>query len=181
VLTLCDEARERTGGWFDASRLPDPLGGAPRHDPSGLVKGWAVQRAARHLAGLAGYAWCLNAGGDVTVASAPGESPWRVGVEDPADPGRILQVVPVATGAVATSGSAHRGAHIIDPYTAAPAVSVRSVTVVGPDLMWADVYATAIAARGRYGLAWLDGVADYEAMLVDADGAMHACTGWTAP
>jgi thiamine biosynthesis lipoprotein len=180
VLTLCAAAHERTDGWFDASRLPDPLGDGTRYDPSGLVKGWAVQRAARHLGGLEGHGWCLNAGGDVTVVSPAGHPAWRVGLEDPADPARVLQVVTLAAGAVATSGVTHRGAHIIDPYTGRPATSVRAVTVVGPDLMWADVYATAAAARGRSALDWLDGVAGYEALLVDAHGTVHTTERWTA-
>ncbi|GAA3455146.1 FAD:protein FMN transferase [Dactylosporangium matsuzakiense] len=49
VLALCDEARARTEGWFDPRELPDPRTGAPRFDPSGLVKGWAVQEASQHL------------------------------------------------------------------------------------------------------------------------------------
>jgi thiamine biosynthesis lipoprotein len=177
VLTLCDEARERTDGWFDATRLPDPRGAGLRFDPSGLVKGWAVQRAARHLTALDGYGWCVNAGGDVTVASPPGQPPWRIGIEDPADPARLLRVVTVASGAVATSGTAHRGAHIMDPHTRTPATSVRAVTVIGPDLMWADVYATAAVARGPAAVDWLAGIDGYEAMVVDAHGAIHTSAG----
>ncbi len=174
VLRLCDEARRRTGGWFDARRLPDPRTGAPRLDPSGLVKGWAAERAARHLAGLDGHGWCLNAGGDVLVASPAGHPAWRVGIEDPADPGRILRVVGVRGGAVATSGDAHRGAHIVDPHTGRPATGVRSVTVTGPSLQWADVHATAAAARGR-----LDGLPDgYAGLLVARDGTISATPGW---
>src|SRR6185437_17006711 len=106
VVELCDEARERTGGWFDARRLPDPRTGAPRYDPSGLVKGWAVQRAAERLRDVAGRGWCVNAGGDVVLHAPDGQPAWRVGIEDPADPRRILRVVERRTGGVATSGSA---------------------------------------------------------------------------
>ncbi|WP_146167889.1 FAD:protein FMN transferase, partial [Micromonospora sp. MH33] len=44
VVERCEAARVRTGGWFDARRLPLP-GGGTGFDPSGLVKGWAVERA----------------------------------------------------------------------------------------------------------------------------------------
>jgi thiamine biosynthesis lipoprotein len=178
VLALCEEARERTDGWFDIRDLPDPHTGAPRVDPSGLVKGWAVQRAAKHLAGLSGHGWCINAGGDVTVASPAGHPPWRIGVEDPNDPGRMLQVLSVAGGAVATSGTAHRGAHIVDPHTGRPATAVRSATVVGRSLMWADVYATAAVARGPAALRWLGDLDGYEAMLVDRLGTVTTTQGW---
>lgn len=178
VLTLCDEARERTGGWFDPRGLPDPRTGAPRYDPCGLVKGWAVERAARHLADLDGYGWCVNAGGDI-VLYAPADQPsWRVGIEDPDDPQQVIRVVARTGGAVATSGSAHRGAHILDPYTRRPATAVRAVTVIGPELMWADVYATAAVARGPAALDWISGLDGYEALLVSAAGVVRATDGW---
>lgn len=178
VIALCDEATERTEGWFDPRGLPDPRTGEPRYDPSGLVKGWAVQRAARHLADLDGYGWCLNAGGDVVVHAPADQPPWRIGIEDPRDPGNILRVVERRTGAVATSGTAHRGAHIVDPHTRQPATAVRSLTVIGEQLLWADVYATAGAARGPRSLDWLDGVDGYEALLVAPSGLVRTTEGW---
>ncbi|MBW8481223.1 FAD:protein FMN transferase [Actinomadura parmotrematis] len=176
VMELCDLARERTGGWFDAAGLPEPRTGRRRYDPSGLVKGWAVQRAARHLAALDGAGWCLNAGGDVLVHAPEGQPPWRVGIEDPARPDRVMAVVARRGGAVATSGGAHRGAHIIDPHTGRPAAAVRSVTVAGPDLLWADVRATAAAARGPDALA---GLAPYEALMITGAGERLTTPGWT--
>jgi thiamine biosynthesis lipoprotein len=178
VLTWCEEARLRTHGWFDVRALPDPRTGVPRVDPLGFVKGWAVQRAAARLTGLTGHGWCVNAGGDVTVASPPNHPPWRIGLEDPADPTRLIEVVTLTDGAVATSGSAHRGAHIVDPHTGQPATAVRSVTVVGPSLLWADVYATAAAAHGPAALRWLAERNGYEALLVDRHGAVTTTAGW---
>jgi thiamine biosynthesis lipoprotein len=180
VIDLCDEARTRTDGWFDPRGLPDPRTGAPRYDPSGLVKGWAVREAAGHLAGLPEYGWCLNAGGDVVVHAPAGQPPWRIGIEDPDDPARILRVLTRRGGAVATSGSAHRGAHIVDPHTRRPATAVRAVTVVGPDLMWADVHATAAAAQGPRALDRLDALDGYEALLVSTSGLVRVTEGWSA-
>jgi len=180
VFELCEEARERTAGWFDARRLPDPVTGASRYDPSGLVKGWAVQRAAERLRDLAGYGWCVNAGGDVLLHAPDDQPAWRVGVEDPADPRAILRVVERRDGAVATSGSAHRGAHIIDPHTGQPATGVRSVTVVGPELLWADVYATAAAAWGPWALDWLETLTGYAALVVSASGLQQATGDWAS-
>jgi thiamine biosynthesis lipoprotein len=178
VLRWCDEARERTEGWFDPRALPDPRDSRPRYDPSGLVKGWAVERAVRHLTSLAGHGWCINAGGDIIAYAPDDQPPWRIGIENPADPSRVMQVVNLRTGAVATSGSAHRGRHIIDPHTHRPATACRSATVAGPSLLWADVYATAAAARGTTTLAWLDGVEAYEGLLVTARGLVRTTTGW---
>jgi thiamine biosynthesis lipoprotein len=178
VVELCDEARDPTGGWFDPRRLPDPHTGEPRYDPSGLVKGWAVERAARHLAALTGYGWCLNAGGDVLAHAPDDQPPWRIGIENPNDPTRIMRVVERRDGAVASSGSVHRGAHIIDPHTGRPATVVRAVTVAGPTLLWADVYATAAAARGASALAWLDELDGYEALMVTSSGVLRTTAGW---
>jgi thiamine biosynthesis lipoprotein len=87
-------------------------------------------------------------------------------------------VITRRSGAVATSGSAHRGAHIVDPHTRRPATTLRAVTVVGPELMWADVHATATAAQGPAALGWLDGLNGYEALLVAPTGLLRATDGW---
>ncbi len=178
VINLCEHASARTCGWFDPRGLPDPRTGVPRYDPSGLVKGWAVQRAAEHLATLQGYGWCINAGGDISVSAPDDQPPWRIGIEDPHEPARILQVVEMRDGAVATSGTAHRGAHIIDPSSGRPATAVRAVTVIGPQLLWADVYATAAVARGPQALTWLDGISGYEALSVSPAGLIRTTSGW---
>jgi FAD:protein FMN transferase len=171
VLGLCAEARSRTDGYFDA-RLPGPAG-TPWFDPSGLVKGWSVERAATHLDGLECY---LSAGGDLVVHGS-----WQVGVEDPAEPDRLLAVLAITDAAVATSGVTHRGAHIVDPHSGLPARGLRSVTVQGPSLTWADVYATAAVARGPAAVRWLAGLDGYEALLVTDDGRLLATPGWPMP
>jgi FAD:protein FMN transferase len=178
VIALCDEARQRTDGWFDPRALPDPCTGEPRYDPSGLVKGWAVERAARHLNGTDGLGWCLNAGGDILL-HAPADLPaWRIGIEHPDDRARIMRVVERRFGAVATSGTARRGAHIIDPHTRQPATAKRSATVTGPTLLWADVYATAVAAQGSESLRRLEARDGYEALMVTRSGLLRSTTGW---
>ncbi len=58
--------------------------------------------------------------------------------------------------AIATSAAYERGAHIIDPSTGEPAAGPASVTVVGPDLTYADAYATAVFVMGEPGLEWLN-------------------------
>jgi len=148
VITLCHQAGELTNGAF-TDQLPDD-DGVLRFDPTGLVKGWAADRAASRLADLPGASYCLNAGGDVVVGGAAieaGDGPgalWRVGIEDPRDLSRIAEVVELHHGAVATSGTAARGAHLYDPATGTFVHRTGSVTVVGPSLMWADVWATAL-------------------------------------
>jgi thiamine biosynthesis lipoprotein len=148
VETACREAGELTLGAF-TDVLPDG-DGVLRFAPTGLVTGWAADRAARRLAELPPAAFCLNAGGDVVVGGRSGgaddgQGPvWRVGIEDPRDRSRIAEVVELHHGGVATSGTAARGAHLYDPETGTFVDRTGSVTVVGPSLMWADVWATAL-------------------------------------
>lgn len=154
VLGLAENARTGSGGAFDIRAVRSPFGGGP--DPSGVVKGWAVQRASRALDALPGTDYCLAAGGDLVCRTRTGAKPWRIGIEDPDDPARVVAVVPVANGAVATSGSARRGAHVVDPRTGRAAREVRQVSVVAPTLVEADVEATAAFVLGGEGIAWLE-------------------------
>jgi len=183
VIDLCAEASRATGGYFSAW-LPGPDGAvAPpamaRFDPTGLVKGWAVERAAAHLAEL-GDDYYVSAGGDIALASRPDRPPWRVAVEDPHRPSERVAVLAVAAGGVATSGTAHRGSHIFDPIGGGPATALASVTVVGPSLMRADVLATAACARGADALSYLDWPAGYQALVVTADGESVHTAGLAA-
>lgn len=154
VLELGHRAAEDSDGAF-TMLLPDPCDpdGVRRLDPTGVVKGWAVERAARRLAHLRDY--CLSAGGDLVCASEPLAAPWEIGVEDPHDPTRIVAVVPLANGAVATSGTAHRGRHLVDGRTGEPAEELSSVTVTAASLTVADIHATSACALGIGAEPWL--------------------------
>ncbi|GAA1860622.1 FAD:protein FMN transferase [Asanoa iriomotensis] len=175
VLDLCELARERTGGCFDAL-LPGP-DGRVAFDPSGLVKGWAVERAGDLLTDRGVADFSLNAGGDIVLRVGAGLPRWRVGVEDPAAPERLCAVLELGDTAVATSGTARRGAHIVDPRTGRRIGGTVSVTVLGPSLTWADVYATAAVVRGPDDLDWLAAHPDHQALAVDGSGSIAATPG----
>ncbi len=146
VLELALEAEEFTDGLFTAWHAPRG-GGRAAYDPTGIVKGWAVEKAAEMLRVVPGISFCLSAGGDLVVGAGHGlhgSAPaWLIGIESPYVSGTYAGSVEVAAGAVATSGSAARGAHVIDPRTGVAVDRPGSATVVGPDLVWADVWATA--------------------------------------
>jgi len=172
IAQRCTEAREFTEGLFDADR-PD---GA--WDPSGLVKGWAADRAARHLAAVQGLDWCLNCGGDVLVISPSGR-PFTVGIADPSDPMRVLTTVARADGAVATSGTAARGAHLYDPRSGTPVAPCwASVTVIGPSLALADVLATAAFVAGVRWWVPIERAPGYAGLAVAADGRTTTTGPW---
>lgn len=173
IHDLAEIARERTGGRFNI-HLPDQ-DGVLRLDPSGIVKGWAAQQAFDKLAQL-GQDLCVNAGGDVVVGTAAGGPAWRIGIEKPDGTG-ILEVVTLAEGAVATSGTRARGYHLIDPRDGSRPRSLLQLSVVGPSLVWADVLATAGFVHGTGVTDWLAAEFDgYQALGVDATGAVTNTT-----
>jgi thiamine biosynthesis lipoprotein len=172
VLELCARAQTSTGGAFTAM----PRG---RLDPTGLVKGWAVERASRLLSEHGAVNHAVNGGGDLQLAGSAGPGrPWVVGISDPADRRRIVGIVTGRDFAVATSGTAERGRHILDPLTGRPATGMASATVVGPSLTFADAYATAAFVLAGDALRWISEVDGYEALLIDGAGASSTSRGW---
>jgi FAD:protein FMN transferase len=166
VLVLCEAIREVSGGAFDAGRhRRDGL-----LDPTGLVKGWALEEAAWRIDAAGGRSYAINGGGDILVRGEerPGE-PWRIGIRHPRQRDRVTAVLALRDGAVATSAAYERGQHIIDPRTGRPSRAVVSMTVVGPSLTYADAYATAAFVMGLPGLEWVAERPGYGAYAITAD------------
>ena len=102
---------------------------------------------------------------------------WRVAIEDPFDSAQVIAEVPVSDGAVATSGTAHRGEHLVDARDGSIPEGVASVTVVGPTLTWADIDATAAYAMGQRAAAWLSTRVGRTGLGVWADGTTTLIQG----
>jgi len=170
VHRLCEVARIRTDGYVDAWAVPGRPG---LFDPTVLVKSWAVARAARHFEAVPGLALAVGAGGDILVTPGEEPEPWLIGIQDPANRARVIATVPVHDGGIATSGLAARGAHIFDPHTGAAVTDLVSATVIGPSLLWADVWATEAVARGASAVTWVDTLHGTSGLLVLADGTVH--------
>jgi FAD:protein FMN transferase len=163
VLDLCERYERATRGWFSAW-----IGG--RLDPSGLVKGWAIDRACTILERHGARSYVVDAGGDVAARGHRGDgTPWRVGIRHPVERGRVARVVLASDLAVATSGTYEKGGHVLDPRTGLPACGLLSVTVVGSDIVEADVHATAALAMGRDGLRLVEDLAGYEGYAIGPD------------
>lgn len=174
VLAACAAITELSGGYFTTT----PGG---RFDPSGYVKGWAIERAAALLTAAGSAEHTVNGGGDVQCVGerAPGQ-PWRIGIAHPLRPGTLALVVTGRDFAVATSGVAERGPHIIDPHTGQPATGLASVTVIGPGLALADAYATAAFAMGPAARDWVESLPGFEALAITPEGAAWQTTGFRA-
>ncbi len=119
-----------------------------RIDLAGVVKALGIQAAADALDDL--DAFCINAGGDILVKGweRPDDAkPWVAGIVDPTDRHRLISQFACSSAhpAVCTSGIAERGDHV---WRLAADSTFTQVTVAGPDLVTADVLATAILAGG---------------------------------
>ena len=174
VLALAEKTKQETTGYFDITR---PSGGI---DPSGIVKGWAIKKVAELLASKGYENFCIDAGGDIAVAgvNASGGS-WSVGIRNPFSHDEIVKVLYPKGKGVATSGSAARGNHIYDPHDPAkPVEDIASITVVGPDILEADRFATAAFAMGKGGIAFIETLPGFEAYLIDAKGIATMTSGF---
>ncbi|GAA2265954.1 FAD:protein FMN transferase [Nonomuraea roseoviolacea subsp. roseoviolacea] len=173
VLHRCDELSEATGGWFEARR--DGV-----VDPSGYIKGWALERLSRALANTGAGDHRIDAGGDIRLrgSAAPGR-PWEVGVRDPRT-GLVRAVVAAHDLGIATSG----GSPVVDPRTGRRRTGVDSVTVIGPDLGVADAYATAMYAMGpiraRRFAAETAVRSPYQSMIIEGAGQEYTTPGFAA-
>ncbi len=163
VLDQCEVVRVRSGGSFDVRRhRADGL-----LDPTGLVKGWSVDRAGSILNAAGVSDWSIDAGGDVRTHGrpAPGAA-WRVGIQHPLRRDAIAAVISGTDMAVATSGAYERGDDIVDPIDSGTPGQLLSVTVVGPELALADAYATAGFVMGQDAARWIASIPDYEGGVV---------------
>lgn len=162
------------------------IGDCSHVDLNAIAKGYIVDRAVAGAARLPGVVDVLiNAGGDLRHE---GDQNLTVGVEDPADPGGApVVVVELGAGALATSGSVHRGfriagtwhSHVLDPRTGRPVDARPSTTVRAGDAATADAVATVVNVLG-----WptaepiIAGLPDVAVLTIDASGTVSRGGGW---
>lgn len=174
ILALAERTKLESNGYFD---IVTPSGSI---DPSGIVKGWAIRRAADILsqAGVANY--YVYAGGDIQTRGEKGPNrPWTVGIQHPFDPKRVVKVVKLRGEGIATSGCYARGNHIYNPLEpGAPASELVSITVIGPDVYEADRFATPAFAMGNSGIDFIDGVPGLEGYAIDRNGTATMTRGF---
>ena len=172
VLRLAEDTRQRTDGYFDVR-----FNG--HFDPSGLVKGWAIWKAARLLDEDGFVSFCIEAGGDIEVRGANDEGqPWVVGIRSPFDPSLLIRRLHLQSCGIATSGTYIRGEHIWNPRTRETANEIASLTVIGPNVYEADRFATAAFAMGEDGIRFLAGIPEIEGYMVDSRGTATYTPGF---
>lgn len=172
ILTLSEATKLATNGYFDIAR-------DGRLDPSGIVKGWAIQQAAAIMHAAGWHNFMIDAGGDIQVAGTKDGQPWRIGIRNPFNRNENVKVLVITDRGVATSGTAVRGQHIYDPFhPTTPLLEIVSLTVIGPNVYEADRFATAAFAMGRRGIYFIEKLPGLAGYMIDAQGQATATTGF---
>ncbi len=169
IMRACKVAEKPTDGYFSAWY-------DGQFDPTGYVKGWAINEGAKIIKKAGFKTYCLGAGGDI-LAGSDGAKIWRIGLQDPSNKNYLTSQVILKNGAVATSGNYERGRHITNPKTGKTADSLASVSVVGPDIINADVLATAAFVVGIDSISFINKHPGYEVLAVDKKGSLTISAG----
>lgn len=173
VLELCEATKRATNGYFDIAK-------EDIFDPSGLVKGWAIQNAANLLLLRGRTHFYIEAGGDIqTRGHNYAGKPWRVGIRNPFNTDEVIKVVTLDNAAIATSGAYIRGDHIYNPLDSFRAPKgVASLTIIAPTIYDADRFATAAYAMGTVGITFVEQTPGLEGYAVDTSGIATYTSGF---
>ena len=137
-------------------------------DFNAIAKGYGVDVIGEFLESKNVTDYLVEIGGEIRVRgiNLDKKSPWKVGIDDPNFEGEqsYSKIIALQEEAMATSGTyrkfkiddnGNRYAHIIDTKTGYPTkTNILSVSVIAPDCMTADGYATAFQAMGIEKVTW---------------------------
>ena len=158
-----------------------------RIDLGGFAKGHAVDRSIQLLRRHGIRHAIVSAGGDSRLLGDRRGRPWTVAIRDPRQADGVVALLPLQDVAVSTSGDYERcfvrdgvrHHHLIDPRTGRSPSQLRSVTIVASDGLTAEALGKAVFVLGpERGLRLLAGLPEVDAVLIDADGALHCTAGF---
>ncbi len=173
VFELAEQTRLATDGFFNIQNKGF-------FDPSGLVKGWAINNAADILCENRLENFYVEAGGDIQIhgKNSLGQN-WRVGIRNPFNLDEIVKVLSVTDCGVATSGTYIRGQHIYNPKKEDQSLSdIMSLTVIGHNIFEADRFATAAFAMGCEGINFIEKLQGFEGYMIDQNKIATFTTGF---
>lgn len=163
ILFLCEETKKETSGYFDIKRNGIL-------DPSGLVKGYAINHGANILKNKGFKNIYVEIAGDIQVFGKDENSEnWKIGIQNPFNLDEVIKVVSLSNKGIATSGTYTRGNHIYNPKSKSKNKDIISVTIIGPNVYEADRFATAIFAMGEKGLDFLATLNGFEGYIIKRD------------
>jgi thiamine biosynthesis lipoprotein len=157
-----------------------------RIDLGGFAKGHAVDNAILILKRLGIHNAMVAAGGDSHVLGNRGDRPWTVAIRDPRREGEVVAVLPLEDVSISTSGDYERfferdGVrchHVLDPRTGRSPDGIRSVTIIADDGLTTEAFSKTVFVLGvEQGLRFVEAHAGIDAVIVDAQGALHYSAG----
>jgi thiamine biosynthesis lipoprotein len=176
VFALAEKTCDESAGYFNMRNRDGLI------DPSGVVKGWAVRNAALIIQNAGATNFYVDAGGDIQThgKNSDGQD-WRVGIRNPFNVQEVIKVIKISGQGIATSGSYVRGEHIYNPHRPADKLnSIVSLSVIGPDVLEADRFATAAFAMGESGIYFIEQRDGLEGYAINAEGIATMTTGFGA-
>jgi len=173
VLKLSEQTKRQTQGYFDIFH-------DGKCDPSGLVKGWAINNTANLLKEKGFKNFYVDVGSDIQTCGKNSKAEkWTVGIRNPFDQNEIVKILEIEDKGAATSGTYIRGQHIYNPKESGALTEIVSLTVVGPDIYEADRFATAAFAMGKSGIIFLEKLPGFEAYMIDKNAVATMTSGLT--
>lgn len=158
-------------------------------DLGGIAKGYAVDKAIEALKKNGIKRALVNAGGDLYALGTDrqGEK-WQIGVQDPREEDKIIDIIKVKDKAVATSGDyrryftleGKRFSHIVNPKTGLTVQDVpMSVTIIGPDATTTDALSTGVFVLGpEEGMKLIESLPEVEGMIISEGMKKLTSQGW---
>jgi len=171
-------------GWervrWQRPRIALPLAGMEL-DFGGYVKEYAADRAAQAARAAGARHGFVELAGDIAVIGPhPDGAPWQVGIRHPRAPERAMAAIPLAQGAIASSGDyeryfeldGRRYCHVLNPKTGWPVEGLASVSVVAQQCLVAGTASTVAMLKGPVeGPAWLRALG-LRYLCMDAQGRL---------
>ncbi len=157
-------------------------------DFGGVVKEYAVDRAATLCWEAGARSGYVNLGGDVKIIGPrPDGGPWRIGIRHPRRPGALIRTVSLHRGGLASSGDYERCilldgvryGHILNPKTGWPVRHLASVSVAADLCLIAGSASTIAMLMEADGPAWLTDLG-LPHLWVDVHGEVGGSLGASA-
>lgn len=154
-------------------------------DLGAIAKGYAVSQAVKVLRKEGVTSALIDAGGDVYALGKKNNKLWKVGIRSPRGED-LLGYLEVENTAVMGSGDyerffvkdGRRYHHIFNPKTGYPAEGLSGITVISPDPMMADAWATVLFVIGpERGLDIVEKMPGMEAIMVTTSGEILYSSG----
>lgn len=176
VFALSEQTKNESEGYFNIVNRQGV------YDPSGLVKGWAINKASDMIASMGFLGHFVEAGGDIHASGLNHEGkPWKIGIKNPFCERGFVKIASLVDRGIATSGSYIRGDHIYNPKDKAGKIEdIVSLTVIGPNIYEADRFATAAFAMGKKGIQFLERMPGLEGYIIDKKSTATMTSGFSS-